>query len=411
MPDLHSDPSPSILTSERFSADAVLNAVADGTQTLEVGARGIAIKRVQLALSDLGFRIALADGVYGPLTAAAVKTVQTGAGLFPSGSVNATTLAVLDGRIRRLDHPAAPAAEPGRLDCLRFVGDPVYRAIAEGTRTLARGERGEAVAKLQWTLAGLGFEVGIADGVLGAQTEAAVRAFQRSAAAPESGVLDGPTLLSLDDQVAARLAELLSQSPAPEEKPLRYRLVCDLVRYRIVVVARDGDQPVAQYLTSPGQDQFPTHGDHFVLQQTIVLGWWQPPAAAWAKNLHPVPPGADNPMGLCKLAFGQYGQYIHGIPRAEEADLGRPASHGCLRMSGANILALHQRYAGPGTDVRLLRDPAASQSLAASVTAAQVADQPLSAGREYTAAYLYGEIGFNERLSASGAIKTGGRGN
>ena len=77
----------------------------------------------------------------------------------------------------------------------------------------------------------------------------------------------------------------------------------------------------------------------------MLSRWSPPPAADWAKDLEPAPPGVDNPMGICKLSFGRYAQYFHGIPRNEEPDLGRPASHGCMRMSGANILELHQLHA------------------------------------------------------------------
>lgn len=115
-------------------------------------------------------------------------------------------------------------------------------------------------------------------------------------------------------------------------------------------------------------------------------------------------------MGICKLGFGAYAQYFHGIPKHEERDLGRAASHGCLRMSGANVLEFHERYAGPGTKVTLVRDQAESDRLAAKVAATRIADRPITAGREYTAAYLYGEMGFNEKLGRDGRVTVGGRG-
>ena len=88
-------------------------------------------------------------------------------------------------------------------------------------------------------------------------------------------------------------------------------------------------------------------------------------------------------MGICKLWFGKYAQYFHGIPRHEEPDLGRAASHGCLRMSGSNILEFHQLYAGPGSDVQLTRDANVSAEWAAGQKAAGVTERPIAAGREY----------------------------
>ncbi len=402
------------LSSERFAADAVLAGVAAGTATLANGSRGVAVKRVQLALAELGHDIgrAGADGDYGRGTTAGVAAFQRAARLPPTGTVDAATLLALDARIRAVDHPAAPRPDATRLDSPRFAGDAAFRAVAAGTATLARGARGAAVEKLQWTLIGLGHDhprYG-ADGSFGGETEAALKAFQRSASLPETGRLDRATLEKLDDAVATKVAELRALSPAPEEKPLRFRVVADLARCRVYVLEKGTDRPVASYLTSPGTAEFPTRGDRFTLQGTPVLGWWRPPSSSWAAGLEPAPPGLDNPMGIAKLSFGRYAQYFHGIPKHEERDLGRPASHGCMRMSGANVLELHECYAGPGTDVLLVRDQAASDDLARRFAAAGVADRPIAAGREYTAAYLYGEMGFNERLERDGRVTVGGRG-
>jgi peptidoglycan hydrolase-like protein with peptidoglycan-binding domain len=326
--------------------------------------------------------------------------------------VDAATLAKLDEKVLAVDHPKAKATDAARLDCARFQGDADYAAIAAGTKTLAQGARGPAVEKLQWSMLTLGLAVGgdRADGQFGPGTAGGVRALQKQAGLPETGKVDAATLHKLDEALAKRISELNALATAPEEKPVRYRVVTDLVKNRVYVLERGTDRPVASYLTSPGTAEFPTRGEKFTLQGTTVMGFWRPPSSDWASGLEPVPPGLDNPMGVCKLSFGRYAQYFHGIPKAAESALGRPASHGCLRMSGMNVLEFHERYAGPGTDVTLTRDRAQSEALARKFADAGVADRPILAGREYLGGYLYGEQGRNEKLEANGSITVGGRG-
>lgn len=54
-----------------------------------------------------------------------------------------------------------------------------------------------SVAQAQRMLAALGFDPGPADGALGPQTQAALRAFQTRAGLPPNGLLDGPTTAAL----------------------------------------------------------------------------------------------------------------------------------------------------------------------------------------------------------------------
>ena len=68
--------------------------------------------------------------------------------------------------------PAAPAPAPG------------HPLEAYATTTIQRGSRGEAVAALQRTLGGL-----TADGVFGAMTETAVKAYQQSKELTADGVV------------------------------------------------------------------------------------------------------------------------------------------------------------------------------------------------------------------------------
>lgn len=167
---------------------------------------------------------------------------------------------------------------------------------------------------------------------------------------------------------------------APRQK--RYDLVADLVGSRIYVVDKATGKPVDRYLTSPGTAKYPTQGDRFTIRRALVKAPWIPPQSDWAKTAKVTPGGINNPMGIFKMDLGGYSQYIHGIPQGERKDLGKPASHGCLRMSNENVLQLFERYAGVGTEVRLNRDPAESARLKAAFAAQGLKDHPITDGKE-----------------------------
>jgi len=401
------------LASERFKDDATFQAIARGEKTLDLGAKGAAVKRLQLALVEIGHEVgtAGADASFGRGTQNGLSAFQRAAGLTASGKLDAATLAALDAKVAKVDHPAVTPLTAG-LDAKRFAADPAYAPIAAGTATLKAGAKGAAVEKLQWTLIGLGYDMPRfgADKSFGGETTTALKAFQKDKGLPQTGTLDKATLLSLDDAVKTKIDALQALSPAPEEKAMRFRVVADLVKCRAYVLETGSDKPVASYLISPGTAEFPTRGTKFTMQGTKVLAPWTPPSSAWAAGLSQVPAGLENPMGIAKISFGAYAEYFHGIPKSAEKDLGKPASHGCVRLSGGNILEFHEKYVGAGSDVKLNRDAAESARLAAAFEAAGVKDRPIQAGHEYTAAYLYGEMGFNEVLGKDGRVTVGGRG-
>jgi peptidoglycan hydrolase-like protein with peptidoglycan-binding domain len=397
------------LASPLLAGNADLAAVAAGTKTLAIGARGAAVTALQKGLAAAGLLSGAADGIFGHGTESALATLQRGAGLAPSGSLDAKTLLALDAKLA----PAAPvtgggpAAPAVKLASPRFANDPDFAKIAAGKTTLASGAKGPDVVKLQTSLAGVGFAPGGFDGSFGPGTAAALSRFQAAQGLAATGKLDAATLGKLDAASAASVAKLAAAEPTPQQRAAEYHVVADLKACRAYVLENGSDKPVASYLISPGSSAFPTEGTQFTIQSTTVMGSWTPPASAWAGALKPQPPGLDNPMGICKLSFGAYSEYFHGIPKEEEAALGTAASHGCCRMSGANILDFHEKYAGAGTQVTLVRDPAQSDALAAKFNAAGIAPAPTTAGQEYTAAYLYGEMGRNETLKGTQVVVGG----
>ena len=109
------------------------------------------------------------------------------------------------------------------------------------------------------------------------------------------------------------------------------------------------------------------------------------------RDAKPVPGGINNPMGIFKMDLGGYSEYIHGTPASERKDLGRPASHGCMRMSNENVLQLYQRYAGVGTDVQINRSAAESKRLQASFAKTGRKEHAITDGKELVADAIKGK--------------------
>jgi lipoprotein-anchoring transpeptidase ErfK/SrfK len=79
-----------------------------------------------------------------------------------------------------------------------------------------------------------------------------------------------------------------------------------------------------------GQAVYPTPLGRFTVAVKWRNPWWYPPHTAWAKGLHPIPPGPGNPLGTRWMGLTAPGVGIHGTP--DEASIGYSLSHGCIRM-------------------------------------------------------------------------------
>jgi peptidoglycan hydrolase-like protein with peptidoglycan-binding domain len=291
-----------------------------------------------------------------------------------------------------------------KLGCKAFANDPTLAKLATGAvPPLARGcENGQPTKMVQAALFSLGFlkpRAGI-DGNFGPGTEAAVKAFQTSARLPPSGKVDPGTLAALDRASSTQINTLKAQTLPQGSKKNTFRIVADIsdpTKTRLYVLGKN-DAVAARYLTSPGSAAYPTQGSQFKVQDVLPRQPWNPPNSSWAAKAKQVPGGIDNPMGILKLSLGAYSEYIHGIPPSEEPDLGHAASHGCLRVSGSNILELGEKWAEAGTSVTVNRDRAAGAKLEASYATSGKEDRPTDAGREYMFGYVSGELGTVQHL-------------
>ncbi|XVX19314.1 peptidoglycan-binding domain-containing protein [Actinomycetota bacterium] len=141
--------------------------------TLRLWSRGAAVTALQKALGGI-----TADGVFGPMTEAKVKTFQSSKGLPSNGVVDTPVWKAL---IAAAGGTTTPTTTP------TTSGLTAYQST-----TLRLWSRGAAVTALQKALGGI-----TADGVFGPMTESKVKAFQSSKGLPSNGVVDAPVWKAL----------------------------------------------------------------------------------------------------------------------------------------------------------------------------------------------------------------------
>jgi peptidoglycan hydrolase-like protein with peptidoglycan-binding domain len=138
-------------------------------RTLHGAVGGEIVRRVQVALRELGFDPGEIDGIYGPITARAVRAFQEKSGLPADGRVGAESWESL----------------------VREAGEVLGGVTLPGTLLGATG--GEDVRWLQSVLAEGDHDPGPIDGVYGPLTERAVLAFQRAESLHADGVVGTKT--------------------------------------------------------------------------------------------------------------------------------------------------------------------------------------------------------------------------
>ena len=135
---------------------------------LQRGDTGSDVRTAQTALIRAGYDPGAANGVFGAATERAVMQFQRVLGATRDGIIGPVTWQFLE-----------PFALESNPDVLR------------------RGSRGAMVRRLQEALEASGNSPGRIDGLFGTKTQAALRAFQRSAMLAQTGVADRATWLAI----------------------------------------------------------------------------------------------------------------------------------------------------------------------------------------------------------------------
>lgn len=113
------------------------------------------------------------------------------------------------------------------------------------------------------------------------------------------------------------------------------RIVVNLPAFRLD--AYEAGRRVASYPVGIGMRRYATPSGVYRISAVDWNPWWRPPASEWARGRGVTAPGPGNPLGRIRLNFmGEY--HIHGT--RDRGGLGRPSSHGCIRMANADVIAL-----------------------------------------------------------------------
>lgn len=154
------------------------------TLILRLGSRGPEVVNVQKKLKALGYYTYKIDGIYGPITANAVKKFQKQKKLVVDGIVGPKTLKAF-GQVKTGDQARQPSSTTASLKL----------ANRSSTSTLKIGSQGPAVTDLQKRLKAIGQFPHAVDGVFGPLTDRAVKNFQRQYGLFADGIV-GPQTLS-----------------------------------------------------------------------------------------------------------------------------------------------------------------------------------------------------------------------
>lgn len=154
------------------------------------------------------------------------------------------------------------------------------------------------------------------------------------------------TMLTIFPIIPAALLWSTMRASHKADPPMR--LVVSLSARELKVI-ENGDV-VKTYGVAVGRPSHPTPTGHF---QTGGIDWnpsWTPPPSDWAKNKTYQAPGASsNPMQGVKIYFKAPYYFIHGTNNP--ASIGEAASHGCIRMTAEDAVALAHRIEDAGGSV------------------------------------------------------------
>lgn len=275
---------------------------------LSNGSRGTEVSALQNALTQLGFSTESADGIYGSRTEAAVSALQSYLMLLNArGQVSYVRL--IDGM-----------ADSQLLKILLDDGVPAYYA------TLSDGSSGSQVTRLQKRLTSLDYMLDInVDGAFGPTTESAVKDFQRTNGLSATGIADSQTQNLLFSASAKKCTDPNIRYP--------YKLIVDVSDQYVYVykyVNGSYSQYVRKFICSTGTKSDPTPLGTYRSTEQINVWHYFTKFDCWAQYAYRI--------------TGAY--YFHSVLFNNKGDsnptsssvrnLGRRASHGCVRLKVAD---------------------------------------------------------------------------
>ena len=307
------------------NADAALqqmlfaeNAKKPDNAMLAEGSSGEDVKKLQQRLRILGFMNGSVDGDFGAGTTGGVKALQQYMRTLEEEKIRADASAMAE-------LEAAGGDISGMLTVeVNGIADPIllddfyaeeFPAIPDA---MQNGDEGADVVRLQRRLAGLEYYYNSLDGGYGNGTEEAVRAFQKRNGLEQSGVAGADTL-----------SLLFSENAKKALKP--YVLKISTEKQRVYAYAPDANGEYTELVRtmkcSTGKDATPTPKGTFQNGTGPGARWhYFKKFQCWAQYAYYI-------QGDIMFHSVLYNEKNGPVTQSSVNNLGRKASHGCVRLS------------------------------------------------------------------------------
>lgn len=185
---------------------------------LKIGSTGNLVKDLQSTLIATGITVrGGADGSFGPVTQAALKTFQARNGLPQTGVVSFADASALHLGSHDHDHsdPAAPTAPAPATPAPTAPAPTAEDGLGSPYLGMTVGARGERVKNVQRAIISSGINLaGGADGVFGNVTKGGLAMYQQRNGIPATGIVNRATLAAMNITLDAPVG-VTNPTPAP----------------------------------------------------------------------------------------------------------------------------------------------------------------------------------------------------
>jgi peptidoglycan hydrolase-like protein with peptidoglycan-binding domain len=185
---------------------------------LRQGSSGSQVRELQTRLKNLGYHTSSVDGVYGPLTAEAVRKLQRQTNISADGVFGPQTLAELN---RNISYNQSTSSNNSNSSSNN----------SSSATVLKQGSSGAAVRELQNMLRATGHHTSSVDGQFGPLTKSAVQRFQREWGLIADGIATQATLDKLEEVAAVHMSDSNSSSGSGSKSFNAMNLIADASNY------------------------------------------------------------------------------------------------------------------------------------------------------------------------------------
>lgn len=296
--------------------------------------------RVQSKLVEWGFLIGSVDGKLGKSSEAAIKRFKTyvhevapqeptpSPAPTPTPTPEPTTApgelpSVRDELLTTPEPEPTPYAPNGEVDADLLSYIDGERPFAIYRQNVQKGDKNEEAYRIQVRLKQLGYLYAEPDGAFGRGTELALKYFQRKHGLMETGIADEGTQRVLFSATVQKA----------EEYVFPYKIVVDISDQRVYVYEWNGEDysnQIKKMICSTGKDETPTPlGTYQSYGRMTVDEWYYfKEFNCYAKHAYGIVGG----ILFHSVTFNKNKVLNQGSVR----NLGRKASHGCIRLEIEN---------------------------------------------------------------------------